>query len=84
MLMTQFSRLLYVPEDVYNIAGNDIVSMQRLVEMMVNVFEKDFKYDILDKTFGVDNVPDIAKAEDRIGFVPEVSLENGLRSLKGE
>jgi len=73
-----------VPQGTYNIAGNDIISMSQLIEMMIEIFRKPFVYDVLNKELGVDNVPSIDKAINVLGFVPEVSLKNGLRAMKGK
>lgn len=70
------------PQGVYNIAGNEVVSMKRLVELMIDIFEKNFSYTILNKIKGVDNVPGIDLANDVLNFSPEVGLRDGLKAVK--
>lgn len=73
-----------VQNGTYNIAGKDIVSIKQLMEIMIEVFEKDFKYGVLNRVSGMDNVPSFSKAFNKLGFIPEVCLKDGLRTIKGE
>ncbi len=70
------------PEGIYNIAGNESISMEQLVDMMAEIYNEKFHYNILNKISGVDNVPDITKAKKLLGFYPEVCLEEGLKKAK--
>lgn len=73
-----------VPEGIYNIAGNDIISLSQLIEMMIDVFGKSFEYNVLNKVSGVDNIPGIRKAINVLKFVPEVDFRDGLYTVKGD
>lgn len=63
---------------IFNIAGNEVISMAELVTLMEKSFGINLNYDILNKISGVDNIPDIKKAIEKLNFMPEISLKNGM------
>lgn len=67
---------------VYNIAGEEIITMIDLVTKIENVFEKKLDYKILSKVVGNDNVPDIIKAKTELGYLPEVDMNFGIEMVK--
>lgn len=69
---------------VYNIAGNDIVSMIDLISKMEKVFDKKLHYNILNKIKGKDNVPSIEMAKKELLYSPNFSVEMGLENIKTE
>ena len=69
---------------VYNIAGKTVSTMEELAHTMENVYGRKLQLNILNNIVGEDNVPSIKKAEDVLGFIPKVSLENGLETIKRE
>lgn len=63
---------------VYNIAGQDSVSMIELIEMMENVSGRKLRLNILKQTHGSDNIPSISKAMEELKYVPEFSIDKGM------
>lgn len=70
-------------EGIYNIAGEEVITMLELVQLMESVFEEKLDYDVLNKVRGIDNIPSINKAKSELGFMPEVSMKRGLVNVKG-
>lgn len=66
---------------IYNIAGQDSVSMIELIELMENIFGKKLHLNLLKKTHGCDNIPSISKAIRELGYSPEVSIEAGIKQI---
>lgn len=67
---------------IYNIAGEEVITMVELVQLMESVFKKKLNYKILHKVPGVDNVPGIQKAKHDLLFQPEVSMQQGMEKVK--
>ncbi len=74
--------------EIYNVGGGVPISIRELAEEIVKVFNLESRTNIIytDKTWEGD-IPvlfaDISKARKQLNFIPKVSLEEGLRRLKG-
>lgn len=69
---------------IYNIAGNDIISMIDLISKMEIVFGKKLNYNVLNKTKGKNNIPSIELAKEQLLYSPNFSIEMGLENIKME
>lgn len=79
-----FLGLLTDVTGIYNVAGAEVISIINLIKLMENVFNKTLNYQILHKVVGISNVPGIKKAENEIGFRPEVSMFEGVSVIRKE
>lgn len=71
-------------QGIFNIAGKDEVSMQELISIMEEVFDKKLDLHILNKIRGVSNIPSIEKAEKQLGFCPNFSVIKGMKVIREE
>lgn len=69
---------------VFNIAGQEIISMKDLIRMMEAVWEQKINIKILNQIVGRDNVPSIDKACHELSFKPAYSMYEGLMKIKEE
>ena len=69
-------------QSIYNIAGEDIKSINEVIKIIEENFEKKLKLNKLDKINGVDNIPNIDKAKSELNYKPEYILEKGIQALK--
>ena len=68
---------------VFNIAGNESISMNELIGVMEDTWEK--KLNIIYSPVpaeGADNLPCIDKAVTQLGYIPEVSIRDGMMLIK--
>ena len=69
---------------IYNVAGDDVIAMVQLIEMMKSLWNPSFEYKILNNVDGKDNVPSYSKIREDFGFIPEVKIFEGLKKLRGD
>lgn len=71
-------------EGVFNVAGDEVVSILDLIRTMERVWGRDLAVDAVGGLAGNSNVPSISSISGALGFRPEVSLEEGLgRVMRG-
>ncbi len=66
---------------VFNIAGEEVVSMNELIKIIQEVYGKKLLLERLNIKKGKDNIPDIANAQRLLLYKPEVSLKEGLLKI---
>ena len=71
-------------QSIYNIAGEDIKSINEVIKIIEENFEKKLKLNKLDKINGVDNIPNIDKAKSELNYKPEYILEKGIQEIVEE
>lgn len=67
---------------IFNIAGEEACSINDLLEISQSVFNKEMnikRVDYIGPTF--DNIPDITKAKECLGFFPRYSMRQGLQEI---
>jgi len=74
---------------IFNIGSEESFSTNRVAEIMGTILHKDklfFSYEPIDesKTLRANNLLDISKAKEVMGFSPKISFEKGLRLLAEE
>ena len=69
---------------ICNVAGDDVIAMVQLIEMMKSLWNPSFEYKILNNVDGKDNVPSYSKIREDFGFIPEVKIFEGLKKLRGD
>lgn len=74
--------LLSHKKGIYNIAGEEIITIHDLIILMEEIWDKKLKLSICNQMVGVDNVPCIEKANLELGFKPCYSIRQGLEEIK--
>ncbi len=74
--------LLSDRKGIYNIAGNEVITLNDLIVLMEKVWNKKLKICVFNKIVGIDNVPSIEKAKKELGFMPCYSIYQGLLEIR--
>ena len=69
--------------EVFNIGGGSRISVNELIRMMENSIGKKAKIKNIEKQKGDvrDTLADVSKAEEELGWIPKVKIEEGLRKF---
>ena len=73
-------------DEIYNIGSGESLTFKEVVDSILKVFSPDrsitVHYDSAHKTGEKGFILDITKAEEKIGFKPAYTFEDGLRNFK--
>lgn len=67
---------------LFNIAGREVISILELIRMMESIWEKKLQLNLLCKSIGYDNIPNIDKSIKKLGYIPCISMYEGLKKVK--
>lgn len=77
-----FNALNYNYNDVFNIAGKSVDSINDLINIVKNIYGKDLKLNQTTSSIKIyDNIPSIEKAKKVLGFEPRYSLQEGIQKI---